>query len=241
MPATARKSTTRPSRATCSTPDQHAFGVVRPRNEAFDSQSDQENEQPASREYSIPQVPPQAKHIPPSPPSTRSSEMSGRKSSSPIAKRVDSTGKRYLKIIKAHRRKKLHLGESQTARSYGVGSGKGGLKRIADAVSAQRNCNKANEEQDFRDLIRGCHLNYDRPAIHWRTFRTLVGEICAKISPECKSYKWQTKAFEVARQACDIYLQNYFSDCYCATVHAGRKTLMIKDMALTSRVVRISK
>jgi len=66
-------------------------------------------------------------------------------------------------------------------------------------------------------------------------FQRLVREVCQVLYPK-NEYRFQASALLALQSAAEDYLVGLFQDSVLCMVHAGRKTVMIKDMQLAKRI-----
>lgn len=52
----------------------------------------------------------------------------------------------------------------------------------------------------------------------------------------CPTFRYQAATVEALQEACEAFLVNLFEDCVLCAVHAKRKTIMTRDMALAMRI-----
>ncbi|GLV41523.1 centromere identifier [Carabus blaptoides fortunei] len=67
-------------------------------------------------------------------------------------------------------------------------------------------------------------------------FSRLVREIIMELFPNQDVFRIQRDALKAMQESCELYLTQYFEDSYLCTMHANRKTLIIKDMQLARRL-----
>jgi len=66
-------------------------------------------------------------------------------------------------------------------------------------------------------------------------FQRLVREITDSVSSE-KDKRWQVSAAEALQEAAEAYLVSVLEDSNVCAIHAGRVTIMPKDMQLARRI-----
>lgn len=64
-------------------------------------------------------------------------------------------------------------------------------------------------------------------------FQRLVRQICSDIRPE---FQWKREAIAALQSASEDYIVGLFEDGYLCAIHAGRVTLLFKDIQLARRI-----
>ncbi|KAK3234730.1 histone H3-like centromeric protein hH3v [Cymbomonas tetramitiformis] len=65
-------------------------------------------------------------------------------------------------------------------------------------------------------------------------FARLVREISNSVSPE--PFRWTAEALMAIQTCAEDVLTHLFEDCNLCAIHAGRVTIMVKDLQLTRRI-----
>lgn len=112
-------------------------------------------------------------------------------------------------------------------RSYGVGSGKGGMKRMVKVLRKDqqsfslRNLNKLQQAMSIKKEIPIAPIT--------RLVRELLESIGGRDATGKCNMKIQAAAISAIHEATEGYLVCLFENCYDAAVHRNRTTLMVKD------------
>ncbi|DBB13648.1 hypothetical protein WJX82_005690 [Trebouxia sp. C0006] len=67
-------------------------------------------------------------------------------------------------------------------------------------------------------------------------FQRLVREITESVSPEKNDKRWQVAAVAALQEAAEVFLVSMLEDSNLCAIHAGRVTIMPKDMQLARRL-----
>ncbi|DBB04465.1 hypothetical protein WJX77_000880 [Trebouxia sp. C0004] len=67
-------------------------------------------------------------------------------------------------------------------------------------------------------------------------FQRLVREITESVSPEKNDKRWQVAAVAALQEAAEAFLVSMLEDSNLCAIHAGRVTIMPKDMQLARRL-----
>lgn len=129
---------------------------------------------------------------------------------------------------------------SAGSQRYGQGIGKGGLRRLAEAVQNQKDqeLKRQRKQQAPRRKRRSDGLDgladFDRPrkSIPRGPFLRLIKQLMA----EWGNYKVQVAALDALQEIAEGYLVRLFDTSSLLTSHAGRVTLFTKDIDLARRV-----
>ena len=68
------------------------------------------------------------------------------------------------------------------------------------------------------------------------SFARLVKQILLERHPYGADFRWQQAAIECLQEASEAFLVCFLSDAYLCSIHAGRVTLMPRDMHLIRRL-----
>lgn len=63
-----------------------------------------------------------------------------------------------------------------------------------------------------------------------------VREVALDMIPASKQLRWQSQAFQAVQEAAEAFLAHLFEDTNLCALHAGRVTIMAKDMHLARRL-----
>jgi len=67
-------------------------------------------------------------------------------------------------------------------------------------------------------------------------FQRLVRDICGKLFAGKADFRFQSQALLAMQEAAESYLVGLFEDTNLCAIHANRKTIMKKDLALARRI-----
>ena len=83
--------------------------------------------------------------------------------------------------------------------------------------------------REIRQLQRGTEM-----LIRRRAFQRVVREIAARVGGE--DLRFQSSALAALQEAAEAYLSTLFEDTNLCAIHAGRVTIMPRDMQLARRI-----
>lgn len=107
------------------------------------------------------------------------------------------------------------------------------LKRIQQKPNQQQS-DRANRVHRRivikKDVVQKRFATFSIPK---RSFQRIVRDITFEFKPD---FRFQREALSVLQEVCEDFLVGLFQDAHLCTLHAGRKTLMVKDMDLVKRI-----
>lgn len=134
----------------------------------------------------------------------------------------------------------------QTPIHFGVGRGKGGIRRLRTRL---RRCERSvdrvlmrsirpqirrSSEDSLTSLRRVEASRMGQFDIPLRPFVRIVKEIAKGINNE--PLRIQTAALNALREASDAFMVRFFEQCSLYTTHGKRVTLMLKDIDLAKKI-----
>lgn len=121
---------------------------------------------------------------------------------------------------------------------YGIGRGKGGIRRIAGLARRIERRRRRDQLDEIRRLL---YLRNSENSIPLRPFRRYVRQLLNEIINQRELYqvsRIQMAGIEAIREGTESFFVNLFESCSLFTAHANRVTLMPKDIELAKRVNR---
>lgn len=222
---------------------------------------------PESSQLDMPQPQPSSSTVPSSPEPTETPQPDIRQASP--CQGTTSAGAHFLAKANTKIKKTLTRQERRQARAvlteqrdnvrgqsqFGVGRGKGGVRRIRRAIERQQEQEEeasrrrlsrqervAREEEERQQDLMFQQIN----SLYYRElgeyfpripFLRLVKQIASNLR---ENMRFQVRAMDALREAAADYLICKFEKCACAVAHAKRVTLLPRDLHLINRLDRMS-
>lgn len=120
---------------------------------------------------------------------------------------------------------------------YGIGKGKGGMKRMKAHIMKQMK-SVIQKQKDENPPMRLKRLRtYEREHdIPLAPFVRLVKHILASFCEDSTPRRFQLEALYALRDVSESFMVRFFEDCCLFTAHAKRVTLLPRDVDLALRI-----